>query len=76
MPDEDLLAVQMVKLSISLEKLLSKPGYRVNCEACSEEIINEREVVIEGPILCRACAGQSYYRLARQDSTQLCLAEI
>ncbi len=64
MPDADLLAVQLVKLSISLEKLLSKPGHRVNCEACGEEIINEREVVLEGTLLCRACAGQSYYRLA------------
>ena len=43
--------------SSSLEALLSKPGRRVTCEACGEEIINEREVVHEGTVLCRACAG-------------------
>lgn len=64
MPDLDLLIVQQVELSIPLEKLLSKPGYRVNCESCGEEIINEREVTHEGTVLCRACAGQSYYQLA------------
>jgi formylmethanofuran dehydrogenase subunit E len=60
MPDDELLIAQPVMLTVSLEKLLSKPGYRVNCEACGEEIINEREVVHEGMILCRACAGESY----------------
>ena len=63
MPDEELLAVQPVRLRFSLEQLLSKPGHRVTCEACGEEIINEREVVHEGKVLCRACAGHSYYRL-------------
>ena len=67
MPDQDLLIVQPVELSISFEKLLSKPGYRVNCETCGEEIINEREVTHEGTVLCRACAGQSYYQLAESD---------
>lgn len=61
MSDADLLAVREVRLSISLEQLLSKPGYRVNCEVCGEEIINEREVLWEGTVLCLACAGQSYY---------------
>jgi formylmethanofuran dehydrogenase subunit E len=70
MPDTDLLSVQFVKLSISLEKLLSKPAYRVNCETCGEEIINERQITLEGKILCRACAGQSYYRLVAQGGDQ------
>jgi formylmethanofuran dehydrogenase subunit E len=68
MPDAELLEVQPVSLSIPLEKLLSRPGYRVNCEVCGEEVINEREVVLNGAILCRACAGQSYYRLTTTNS--------
>lgn len=60
MPDEELLVAQDVVLTASLEKLLSKPGCRVNCQICGEEIINEREVVREGMILCRACAGDGY----------------
>lgn len=63
MPEEKLLHFQPVTLSLSLEKLLSKEGYRVRCEACGEEISNEREVIQKGQILCRACAGQSYYQL-------------
>jgi formylmethanofuran dehydrogenase subunit E len=64
MPDHELLVAQTVALSVSLEELLGRPGHRVNCEACGEEIINEREIVHEGMMLCQACAGQGYYRLS------------
>jgi formylmethanofuran dehydrogenase subunit E len=60
-PDVELLAARTVRLTVSLEQLLSKPGRRVNCEACDEEILNEREIVHEEMILCRACAGEGYY---------------
>ncbi len=60
MPDDELFIAQPVVLTVSLEKLLSKPGYRVNCDVCGEEILNEREVIQEGMILCRSCAGESY----------------
>jgi formylmethanofuran dehydrogenase subunit E len=64
MPDEELLDVQEVTLTVSVPDLLSRDGYRVNCEICGEEIINEREVVREGTTLCRPCAGERYYHLS------------
>jgi formylmethanofuran dehydrogenase subunit E len=63
MPEEELLQLQPVSLTLSLEKLLSKEGYRVQCEGCGEEISNEREVVQNGQTLCRTCAGESYFTL-------------
>jgi formylmethanofuran dehydrogenase subunit E len=63
MPDEELLTIQEVILDISLAEILSKDGYRVNCDICGEEIINEREVRREGLTLCRPCTGERYYRL-------------
>jgi formylmethanofuran dehydrogenase subunit E len=63
MPEEELLTFQEVALTVSLAEILSKDGYRVNCDICGEEIINEREVRREGLTLCRACAGERYYRL-------------
>jgi formylmethanofuran dehydrogenase subunit E len=63
MPEAELLQLQPVALTLSLEKLLSKEGYRVQCERCGEEIFNEREVSQSGQTLCRACAGESYYQL-------------
>jgi formylmethanofuran dehydrogenase subunit E len=62
MPTEELLNLQEVTLLLSIDKVLSKPGYRVNCAVCGEEVLNEREIVRDGVILCRACAGESYYK--------------
>ena len=36
----------------------------MNCDVCGEEIINEPEIRCESLNLCRACAGQSYYRIS------------
>lgn len=61
MPDDDLLVVEPVSLSISLEALISKPGCRAICSHCGEEIMNERDVIQEGLILCKPCAGETYF---------------
>jgi formylmethanofuran dehydrogenase subunit E len=62
MPDAELFDVQPVELTLSLEKLLSKPGRKASCDQCGEEIINEREVKHGDRTLCRACAGDGYWR--------------
>jgi formylmethanofuran dehydrogenase subunit E len=61
--DEELFTRQRVKVEIPEEEL---PGYRASraaCDECGEGINFRREVVSEGRTLCRACAGESYYRL-------------
>jgi formylmethanofuran dehydrogenase subunit E len=60
-PDEELFSWQSVVLRDSVEAIFSKPGVRTTCEECEEEIINEREVLFLGRVLCRSCAGPSYY---------------
>lgn len=60
-PDELLLQVEPVALRRPISAILSRPGIRVNCDRCGEEIANEREVRDGDEVLCRACAGQSYY---------------
>lgn len=62
---EALMCWQPVILTLSLQKLISRPGVRVNCEGCGEEIMNEREVVVDNQILCCACAGNGYYQLTQ-----------
>jgi formylmethanofuran dehydrogenase subunit E len=61
MPDDELFAVEWVKVTIGAEDL---PGYkaaRVVCAQCGEGINFRREVMREGRPLCRACAGDRYY---------------
>jgi formylmethanofuran dehydrogenase subunit E len=61
MPEAELFDVQPVELTLSLEKLLSKPSAKAICDRCGEEIVNEREVLQDGQTLCRACAGDGYW---------------
>ena len=62
MPDEELFAVEWVTVRIPPQDL---PGYRaarVACQNCGESISFARQVVRDGRTLCRACAGERYYR--------------
>ena len=60
-PDDELLRVESIVLSKTIEEILSKPRLRVDCAACGEEIVNEREVMVNGRYLCLPCAGTTYY---------------
>jgi formylmethanofuran dehydrogenase subunit E len=61
LPEIELLTFSEVKLNTSVEQIVSRPGVRVDCAVCGEEIINEREIQRAGRSLCRACAGAAYY---------------
>lgn len=60
--DDELFSKQWVRVELPPEEL---PGYkapRVACSQCGEGINFKREVVRDGRVLCRACAGDSYYK--------------
>ncbi len=60
-PEEKLFEAQPVQLTVSMQAIISRKGARAVCDRCGEEIFNDREVVSNGAVLCRACAGQGYY---------------
>jgi formylmethanofuran dehydrogenase subunit E len=62
MPEAELFTLQEVELDPAVEVIISRPGFRAKCTNCGEEIINERQVCVDGKVLCRTCAGVSYYR--------------
>jgi formylmethanofuran dehydrogenase subunit E len=61
MPEDDLFTKQWVKVELPAEEF---PGYkseRIVCARCGEGINFRREVVRNGRVLCKACAGEQYY---------------
>ena len=62
-PDEEMFTFTSVDLNTPLEEIVSRPGVRVNCDLCGEEIMNEREIHQSGLTLCRSCAGDGYFNL-------------
>ncbi len=63
-PDDLLFGIQSVVLTQPIKEIVSRAGARVNCDVCGEEILNEREVVREGAVICQSCAGNGYYLLS------------
>ncbi len=63
MPEEELFAVQEVKVNIPECDMPGRPQRRVQCEQCGDYVQDCREVEQkDNVIVCRACAGQRYYQ--------------
>ncbi len=62
LPENELFTFNQVQLTTPVEQIISRPGVRVECILCGEEIINEREVVLNGKPYCISCAQDGYYR--------------
>ena len=75
MPDEELVTITGVQLITPIAQIVSRPGIRVECSSCGEEIMNEREVILDGQPLCRACAGAPYYQITRKNILMPCSLE-
>ena len=63
MPDQDLFEERWVEVDLAPEDLPGYKGARAVCAACGEDINFKREVVENGRVLCRACSGESYYKV-------------
>lgn len=61
LPAESMFDNTLVRLQPDIRSIVSRPGLRVNCSRCGEEIINQREINVDGAPLCRYCAQGGYY---------------
>ena len=61
MADDELFTFENVRVEVGPEDLPGYKGERVVCSACGEGINFHREIVQNGQVLCRGCAGERYY---------------
>jgi len=61
MPEDDLFTKQWVKVELPAEEFPGYKGERIVCAECGEGINFRREVMRDGRVLCRGCAGERYY---------------
>jgi formylmethanofuran dehydrogenase subunit E len=59
--DAELFAEQWVRVTLGAEEFPGYKGERRICDSCGEGINFKREVVRDGRVLCKACAGERYY---------------
>jgi len=67
MDDADLFTLQAVRVKLKPEDLPGRPRARVTCEECGEGVNDGRERRVDGRVLCRSCAGESYYEPVTSD---------
>ena len=63
MDDADLFTLHRVRVKLRPEDLPGRPRSRVACDHCGEGINDGRESYVKGRVLCRNCAGESYYEV-------------
>lgn len=61
--DDELFTVQRVRVKLRPEDLPGRPRSRVACQECGEGVNDGRESRVDGRVLCRNCAGESYYEV-------------
>jgi len=60
-PEDEILTVQQVTVPVSENDIPGFPSYKTWCSLCGEQIMDHREVVVDGKEVCKNCANESYY---------------
>jgi formylmethanofuran dehydrogenase subunit E len=67
MENDDLFNLQAVRVKLKPGDLPGRPRSRVTCAQCGEGVNDGRERRLGDRVLCRSCAGESYYELVTSD---------
>ncbi len=63
LPEQELLGIREVAVHLDDCDLPGPPVRLAVCSACGEQVLDGRDVVIDGEVFCKPCAsGQSYYQ--------------
>ena len=63
MPLDELFLFQEVKVQLKECDMPGRPLRRVRCSECGDFVQDCRELEKDGKVLCRACAGERYYKV-------------
>lgn len=65
MPDGVMFRVQEVKVDLTPYDMPGPTRRKVACDRCGQVVRDHREVLQDGKLYCRPCAGGAYFRDAR-----------
>ncbi|MDD1727881.1 MAG: FmdE family protein [Methanospirillum sp.] len=60
-PEEELFLIQQVRVTIPPEDMPGFPTHKDTCCICGEQIMDSKEVIVDGKVRCKNCAQSSYY---------------
>jgi len=62
MPLDVLFEVESVDVDVPYSDMPGPTRFKAECQACGVIVRDKKEVYRDGKILCRLCAGQTYYK--------------
>mgnify|MGYP000958283300 FL=1 len=62
MPEEELLKLEEVQMEVPENDIPGFPKQKAVCSKCGERIMDGRDVIVDGNVLCKACAKGPYYK--------------
>ena len=66
MPDSVLFRVQRVKVAVPDEDYPGPTRFKATCSHCGQVVRDHREVNRDGRVFCKPCAGNVYFKEARE----------
>ncbi len=66
MPDSVLFRVQQVHVKLNEYDMPGPTRFKAECDKCGQVVRDHREVIREGLVLCRPCAGNCYFTNAKE----------
>jgi formylmethanofuran dehydrogenase subunit E len=74
LPESDLLNFETVQVNMPDWDLPGPPRYKAFCVVCGEKILDHRETVKNGVVVCRACAEKPYYSVNETSTEEVACA--
>lgn len=62
-PEHEILKIERVSVTIPEDDIPGMPRHKTICSKCGERIMDGRDVMQDGKILCKSCANGAYYQV-------------
>jgi formylmethanofuran dehydrogenase subunit E len=59
--DDEILSYREAKVRLRPEDLPGRPTRRVTCQECGEDVLDNKDILVDGKTLCLTCAGMSHH---------------
>jgi formylmethanofuran dehydrogenase subunit E len=60
-PESEILKIERVQVDIPEDGMPGSPRHKETCSVCGEQIMNNRQIIVAGEVMCRNCGIKSYY---------------
>jgi len=64
-PEAEILKIEHVNVNIPDDDIPGFPHGKAICSVCGEQVMDNRQIVVDGKIMCKNCGTKSYYTVQK-----------